>query len=99
MKINFNQKLKTLEGKPLEDSLSNKVLTLKDVCVDALLAKHGDENPTAIQKIERYQLANSIHSGKKKELTVEEVVLVKELVGSAFNVIVVGQALEMLESN
>ena len=51
------------------------------------------------EKVKRYNLALDIYNGKKENLSSEEIVLLKELIGRYFSTIVVGQALKMLEND
>ena len=48
------------------------------------------------EKLRRYDLGMEIHKGRKEELTPEEIVLLKELVGKFMPTLVSGQVFKML---
>jgi hypothetical protein len=107
MKINFSHELKTLDGKSIPGFDGKERTSLKDVCVDALLAQFRDEvgaagNPgTGIsgeEKCNRYVLATRIYGDDEVDLKVEEIALLKKLVGKGFGPLIVGQAWDMLEN-
>lgn len=98
MKIKVNTVLKTLEGKPMEFKGDEK-LTLGLVCVNALLFPDEKEKD-AIKKVEKFHLALRLSDKKvtEPELTVEEVVLIKQCINIAYTQpLVVGKAHDMLE--
>jgi len=99
MKIDFNKKFTNFNGEILKDSQSQKELSLKDVCVEALMVVDQKEEIGGEEKVKRYNLALDIYNGKKENLSSEEIVLLKELIGRYFSTIVVGQALKMLEND
>lgn len=99
MKIDFNKKFTNFNGDVLKDSQSQKELSLKDVCVEALMVVDQKEEIGGEEKVRRYNLALDIYNGKKENLSSEEIVLLKELIGRYFSTIVVGQALKMLEND
>ena len=99
MKIDFNKKFTNFNGDVLKDSQSQKELSLKDVCVEALMVVDQKEEIGGEEKVKRYNLALDIYNGKKENLSSEEIVLLKELIGRYFSTIVVGQALKMLEND
>ncbi len=99
MKIDFNKKFTNFNGDVLKDSQSQKELSLKDVCVEALMVVDQKEEIDGEEKVKRYNLALDIYNGKKENLSSEEIVLLKELIGRYFSTIVVGQALKMLEND
>lgn len=94
MKINFNTELKTIDGKSL-----NPPATLKDAVVNALLSLLDDERHIpGEEKAKRWILATRIYSNPENvELTVEEVAMIKSLVGKAYPPLIVGQAWKILE--
>ena len=99
MKIDFNKKFTNFNGEVLKDSQSQKELSLKDVCVEALMVVDQKEEIEGKEKVKRYNLALDIYNGKKESLSSEDIVLLKELIGKYFTTIVVGQALQMLEND
>lgn len=96
MKINFDQILVDLSEKDLIDS-EKKVLTLKKVATDALLAANPNEQGVSGEdKAKRYELAVRLVKGGEQEISVEEAVLLKELIGKAYSPIVVGQVYKII---
>lgn len=100
MNINVETPIADMDGKPIV--VADAVLTLRKICVDALLAQHPSEQPPraepdGTEKLRRFLLAKRISETANVEMTVEEVSLVKKLVGMAFNPLVSGQAWLMLD--
>ena len=95
MKVNFEKVLTTMDGEPLKDG--QEKLTLKSVCVNALLATISGDTPSGEEKLTRYLLANQIYTDNEIELNSEDVSKIKKMVGMSFPTIVVGQAFQMLE--
>ena len=100
MQINFNQALKTLEGKtlqePTDESGKNlKEVTLKGVCTSALV---NSREGTGEEKAKAWELACRIIAGADKPVvvTVEEASLIKKRI-EEFPVLIYGQAAGMLE--
>jgi hypothetical protein len=72
-------------------------ITLKSVCINALLAQYPNEKDlSGVEKFRRFDLARQINSGVE-EMPVEDVSLLKDLVGKAFMPIVVGSAWELMD--
>ena len=94
MRVDFSKVLTDLDGKELEEG--KKKVTLKQVCVNALMAVDQKENIDGTEKLKRYQLATKINKGTM-DVSVEEVAKIKELVGKYFSTIIVGQVYELLE--
>lgn len=103
MKRNLNQVLVTLAGKPIPVSAEpgSELLTLRTVSVNALLSSFDEERALpGAAKLERYQLATRINAADGDiELSAEEVALLKQLIGKAYTVLVVGQAYLALEAD
>jgi len=107
MKINFNQALKTLDGKDLKMQAmdeNNKpieaVVDLKTICVQALVASTDNDQALApTKKIEYYELAKTINKGGEVDVEVKELGILKDLIQNnpRMNIIVVGQSFAMLE--
>lgn len=98
MDIDFSQALHDLSGKPVNDG--EKELTLKTVCVNALLSLHNDEhNLRGEEKVTRYELAKKIYESKTPiNVSSESIVLLKQLVAKSYGPLIVGQIWNMLES-
>lgn len=96
-KVDLNEKFVTLRGEPLiersEDGSESNV-TLKAVCVHALLAQSQD---TPAQKFKNYRLANRIQDADEIELTAEEVTELKQMIGKLFPPLYVGNAWLLLD--
>ncbi|MBW7990046.1 MAG: hypothetical protein FVQ84_08535 [Planctomycetes bacterium] len=87
------------DGKQLND-VDGSTLTLKKVCVNALLAQAPDQNKMkGEEKIERYNLAKRVHEADEGiTLTQEECVLIKEQVATLYNNnLVIGRLSEVLK--
>lgn len=96
MKIDFNQPVCDLNGKPFPDG--EGPLTLSAVCVAALLQTYQDEQGkiTGEEKYQRYDLATRVN-GKAADVTVEQIGRLKQLIGKFFGPSVVGPTYDMLE--
>lgn len=97
MKIKIDEAIKTLDGKPIKEG--KDPVTVKDILLQACTAQlQEDAQMPGVKKFELYNLANKINGQKKDiELTVEEIATLKDRVGKAFNVLVVGQVWTILE--
>lgn len=71
-------------------------LTLGKVCEDALIANIPGDTPNEAEKARRFWLALKVHAGDK-ELSADEVSLVKKVVGLAYGPLVVGRVIELLD--
>jgi hypothetical protein len=96
MRINFAQELKTLSGETINKGES--ALKLSHVCCDALFATFEDEkNLSGDEKAKRFVLATKIYGADFVDLSPEDVVVLKKLVGKAFSALIVGQAYQMFD--
>ncbi len=97
MKININQVLTQLNGQPIKDTdESGKAVdaTVRNALVNAVLLPEQNEKGT--QKVLKYELAKKIYQAKEDvEVTAEEVVMLKRVVGEAFAPLIVGQLMEL----
>lgn len=109
VKIEFDQVLKDLEGKPIKEPVKldltgkpekeeSKDLTLKTLCINALLANIPNEQVTGEKKLERWQTAQLIYKGGEVDITAETIALLKRRIGLIYSVRVSGQAWQMLEN-
>lgn len=95
MKINLKQELRTLDGtRPLRDEKENVVL-LRDVLCNTLLAT--DDSADGKERARRGMLAYKIYGNDELDLDVDDVKLLKDLVGKQYAPLVVFQVWEMLE--
>ncbi len=98
MKLDLNQEFKALNGEVIKSESGN--LTLKSICSEALLNTSPEDKLSGEEKAKRYQLAHNIFTSEAEnfEITVEEVALLKNLIGNLFTPLVVGQAFKFLEN-
>lgn len=106
MQINFTVEMKNLNGHTLKERVSDpddpeKVVvddvTLKLISVNALLAV--EEGMSGKEKAKRYALAMLVHQsdGDGLDLGIDDVALVKRLIGKNYSPLVVGQAWQILD--
>ena len=96
MKIDFSAVIKDLAGEAVKDG--DKDATLGRVACTALLASYADEqNLAAEDKVKRFRLAEIAAKGGEREVKVEDVALIKQLIGKAFAPLVVGRAYDIIE--
>lgn len=96
-KINVKQELFSLDGKALVAE-SGTTLTLRSACVNSLMAMYDSERDLSGEaKLKRYLLATKIHTEEEPDLSSEEISMLKELIGKAYGVAVVGPAFLILE--
>jgi hypothetical protein len=98
MKIAVDKVLIGIDGKSVKDT-EGKEPTLKHIAVEALLAVYrGEENLKGEEKLKRWLLATKIEmSNGLTEFTIEEVALIKELIGKAYGPLIVGPCWIALE--
>ena len=98
--------LKDLAGKPIDDVIarqsngnlpSTPPMTLGCAAVHALLFNYPDETLTGEEKFNRADLAHSIHGAKTIALAVEDLALVKKLIGKLYRSDVVYAAWPLLD--
>ncbi len=83
-----------------EDFILEKETTLKYIVLEALQMIFNDEQGlSGEEKVKRWLLAVRIEATSEidLDLTVEEIALIKRLVGKAYGPLIVGQTWEMLE--
>lgn len=96
MKVNFDKQLVDLDGTIIPDAKGNSAI-LRGISVDALLAAFNDEqNIAGEEKLKRYILAEKIYK-KEDDLSVEELALLKKLIGKAYTPLIVGQSWKIIE--
>lgn len=100
MKIDMKQHLKNLNGMPFDD-LPN--FLLGEAAKEALLSTYNDETEiTGEEKFNRYQIAMKVQKGlstdEEVDFAIEELALIKKLIGKRYNTVVVGPAFLALES-
>lgn len=74
------------------------ILSLKKVCINALLAELPQEQVDPTEKYDKYKIFQKLHKADKKiELDSKELELVKKWIGKYWETLVMGQAYDMLE--
>jgi hypothetical protein len=107
MKINVTQQLKSIEGEPLTtpkatcpqcgQATEAVPVTVRQIVTGALMAQRQGETLSGEEKVRRYALALRVHNENEPDLPVEDVALIKELVGQGYGPLVVGQVWVLLD--
>jgi hypothetical protein len=92
-KFKLDAPITDLEDKPFPDGATLRTVLL-GACLNTLRA---DELMDAKQKVELYLLSKKIASKGDADLAIEEVALLKDRVGKAYNPLVVGRVYEILD--
>lgn len=96
MKIDFGKMIMDIKDRPIQRD--GKPVTLLDVCQEALIASYQDEqNLPSADKVKRFKLAMKLN-GAEPDLELEELALIKTLVGKGFGPMIVGRVYSELES-
>jgi len=99
MKINIESEIKQADGiKPIanpDPERNAEPMTLKDVCINALLAP--DQKETDKEKYSDYELFQKIRDVKEVDLKTNEIVRIKKKIGLIYPALVLGQAWDLLE--
>jgi hypothetical protein len=96
MKIDFSAAIKDFDGDAVKDG--DKEATLGRVACTALLASYADEqNLSAEDKVKRFRLAEIAAKGGAQEVKVDDVALMKKLIGKAFAPLIGGRAYDLIE--
>jgi len=73
-------------------------VTLKTVACNGLMGMDPQAKMSGEEKVKRYDLATRIVRGAKdEEFKVEEIALIKKVIGEGFAPLIAGQALKMLD--
>lgn len=92
MKLNFDIELKNLSGEPVIEN--DKPVILRNLVTNAVLVpEEGEEGEI---KLTKWNLALKIDKGGEIDLTPEEVVLIKRMVGKYHIPMVVGRIYPLL---
>lgn len=111
MKIDFDKEIVDLDGKPIKETRqmvredgvvvtmeTDEIRTLKSVCRFALSWTFNDEKVEGDEKFKRFSLAERIVTATGPiDVKVEEIALLKSLIGKAFGPVIVGRAYQILE--
>jgi hypothetical protein len=96
MKIDFSAVIKDLDGEAVKDG--DKDATLGRVACSALLASYAaEQNLAAEDKVRRFRLAETAAKGGEQEIKVEDVALIKQLIGKMFAPLIVARAYDLIE--
>lgn len=106
MRVNLGKVLQGLDGKELhvQEVKDGKVidtdrkLTLRVVCTEALMLNNPQAMVTGEEKFKRYQLATKINlADDEVELKAEDIAKLKTLIGESYGTLVVGRAYDLLD--
>lgn len=96
MKIKINQALKNLDGTPRFHE--GNELTLGFVMIEALTLPLPHAQLSGIEKVRRATIATEIFKAENEiELKIEDVAMIKDLIGAHFTPLVVKEAWEILD--
>jgi hypothetical protein len=98
MKINFNQLILDEQDKPIKVA-DKPDLTLRDICINSLLSVQQEDKEK--EKFERFEIFQKIKKPDDEgfvELTTNEIVVIKKVVGIFQPPLLLGQAFNMLEN-
>lgn len=96
MKIDFSFVIRDLNGEPARDEDNKTEITLASLSCTALLRSYNDEHITVIDKLRRAKLAERIHIGGQQDVTIEEAVELRRLIGHCFPPLAVLRAYDAL---
>jgi hypothetical protein len=95
MKVQLNEGFLNPDGLTKLMVDQNKILTMRDVCINSLLSPVQGENP--LQKEKKYILFKLIRDGADEmDLKAEDIVLLKDCIGKFQSTLVMGQCFEAL---
>jgi hypothetical protein len=101
--LDFAQPIKQLDGSDFTGQDGKpEPLTLEKVVETALMAQFPDDRMSGDEKAKRYGIAMKIYSAKDKrdvQLSIDEVKVIKDVVGKAYGPSVVGPAWQILDPN
>jgi len=97
MKINFSQELEDIMTGGSMKYDNDRKATLALVSIESLLSNYSDElKLSADKKLFRYDLANKVKNGGEVDLTVEEIVEIKDVINKRFGTLVTAPAYKLL---
>lgn len=94
-KKNLDLAMKDLNGETIY-SEEGRARPMKSIVTEALLASFPNETASGEEKLKRYLLAMKVNVGGEVDLSPEEIVMIKDLVGKGFSPLVVGQVFGLL---
>ena len=98
MKLDLDAVIKDIDEKPIKKDKDEKTeLTLKDVCINSLLAMlETDKGSDGTKKVSLFSLAMKLQGGDG-DVTVEEMATIKERIGKMYMTVIVGRAYALIE--
>lgn len=93
---NFDTELAGLNGEVLKEN--DKPVLMRTLVVNALVNVPANEKIEGDEKTRRYELAISLNHEGDHDITPEDVVLIKKLVGAGYGPLVVGQIYKVLNA-
>lgn len=101
MKIDFSQTVNDIFGEPMmlppkKGATEPAAATLGDLCVQALLADFPGEQLTGEEKYKRYEIASAIKKGAEG-ISIEDLAILKPVIGKGYGAAVVGPVYDLLE--
>ncbi len=102
MKIDMTKPIKNLIGVNLENPESKlkkkEPFTMRIVCTNSLLTPtQDDKNIDGNEKARRFELAMRVYTEDEIDLNVDELKLIKDLIGRLYSPLVVGRAYQILD--
>ncbi len=104
MRIDVTQELVGFDGGVIREKGDNGTspipMTLRSACCTALMATTpSEQNLGGDAKLQRYMLAQKLHNEESVAISIEELALIKKLVGEVFIINVVGAVWKLLEGD
>lgn len=97
MKISFNEALLDFGGKPMIKEDTGEPLTIKNVCINSLIGTSPKRDIKPEDKFKQAVLAEKIYNNDELDLSVDNIKLLKDLVGMFWSPIVVMQVWRKLD--
>jgi hypothetical protein len=96
MQIDFDTEIRDLANQPIMNG--DKHLDLATIATNALLTPQAtDQNMPPDEKIKRFRLAQRITNGGAVDIPLEDIVLLKDIIGKFYPPLVVGRAFELFD--
>jgi hypothetical protein len=101
MKVDFSSPINGLDNKPVKEangSGGSMEITMSSICCSVLLTQDTEEAAaTGEEKVKRFKIAEKVYSGGEQDLSAEDIVLLKRLIGKFYGPLVVARAYDILE--
>lgn len=96
MKIDLSTVICDLDGKPIK-AADAKDFTVGMCACNALLTPDAKDETSGEDKVKRFRLAERVYEGGEQDLSVEDIALLKQLIGKIYPPLTVGRAFEVLD--